>query len=300
MIEDTPLHRKLQEARATIRALQDELAETNSGLIALTLELERRVEARTGELEAANHDLALLYERAKALDHMKTRFFANVSHDLRTPLTLILGPTSALLASDSLDKEARARLEVVERNARILLRQINDLLDVAKLDAGKLTANYATANLTRLLRLTASSFEALAAERRITLSIDTPPALPAQVDAEKLQRIVINLLANAFKFTPDGGTITCRLRTGGGSARVIVEDSGPGVPLSLRESIFEPFHQGDETIAQRSGGVGLGLAIVKEFVELLGGGVVVGDALGDGACFEVTISILAPPGARRR
>src|SRR6185437_11194737 len=146
------------------------------------------------------------------------------------------------------------------------------LLDVAKLDAGKLTANYATANLTRLLRLTASSFEALAAERRITLSIDTPPALPAQVDAEKLQRIVINLLANAFKFTPDGGTITCRLRTGGGSARVIVEDSGPGVPLSLRESIFEPFHQGDETIAQRSGGVGLGLAIVKEFVELLGGG----------------------------
>jgi signal transduction histidine kinase len=219
-------------------------------------------EERRLHLETANQELAALYDKLKELDHLKTQFFANVSHELRTPLALILGPTEKLLTTGELNEEQRDDLEVVERNARLLLKQVNDLLDVSKLEAGKMDINYAEVDLTQLVRLTAANFDGLAQERQISFAIETPEAVPAQVDAQKVQRVILNLLSNAFKYTPQGGSIRCVLSTSQSDrsldtapseegvlvecAVIAIQDSGSGVPPELRKAIFERFRKGTE------------------------------------------------------
>jgi PAS domain S-box-containing protein len=257
----------------------------------------QEVQEANRRLETANTELGLLYEKTKELDAAKTRFFANISHELRTPLTLILGPVEKMLAEVSLPDQQRRNLEVVGRNARLLLHHVNDLLDIAKLDVGKMDVRYSEADLARLVRAMSGHFESLAEDRGIAFEVDAPVSAFAEIDAEKLQRVFLNLLSNAFKFTPDKGRIAIRLRLEGKDAVVRVEDSGPGVPETLRQIIFEPFRQGEEDATRRFGGTGLGLAIAKEFVDLLGGAISVGDRSGGGAAFEVRLPIQAPAGA---
>jgi PAS domain S-box-containing protein len=239
--------------------------------------------------------LRQLKRRVKELDQLRTQFFTNVSHELRTPLTLVLGPTQKLLAAGQLTDEQRRDLEVVDRNARTLLKHVNDLLDIAKVDAGQMGINYAEVDLARLVRLTAAHFEAVAGERRIAFSVETAPRVLAQADPEKLQRVFLNLFSNAFKFVSDGGRVRCELRVEGDQALVTVEDNGPGVRPELREAIFERFRQGDAGASQRFG-TGLGLAIAKEFVGLHRGTIALGDAPGGGACFSVALPLRAPQG----
>jgi signal transduction histidine kinase len=238
-----------------------------------------------------------LSRRVKELDQLKTQFFADVSHELRTPLALVLGPTRKLLATGELTAEQREDLEVIERNARTLLKRVNDLLDIAKLEAGKMGLSYAEVDLARLLCLTAAHFEVLAQERRVSLSLDTPRAVPARADPEKLQRVFLNLLSNAFKFVPDGGRVRCELRVEGDRAIAAVEDNGPGVPREFREAIFERFRQGEDATHRPFGGTGLGLAIAKEFVALHGGTIAVGDGKPRGARFSVVLPLVAPSDA---
>lgn len=128
--------------------------------------------------------------------------------------------------------------------------------------------------------------------------VEAPPSVSAQVDVEKIQRVFLNLLSNAFKFVPDGGRVCCTLRAEGGYARIGVEDNGPGVPPELRRVIFERFQQGEEGATRQFGGTGLGLAIVKEFLELQGGTIRVSAAAGGGAFFEVHLPLFAPPDAK--
>ena len=218
----------------------------------------REVQEANRRLEAANQELARLYEKTTELGQMKTRFFSNVSHELRTPLALILGPTEKMLDSSHLDPGQRHNLEVIARNARTLLKHVNDLLDISKLEAGKMHVKYTQDDLTRLLSVTAGHFEALASERKISFSVEAPISVPAQVDAEQIQRVFLNLLSNAFKFVPDGGRVCFRLRTEEGYACLSVEDNGPGVPLEMRETIFEPFRQGRRRFDQTLRGDGPG------------------------------------------
>lgn len=254
-------------------------------------------EARRLSLETANRELEALYAKSRELDELKSRFFANVSHELRTPLTLILGPAGQLARRDDLAPTARRDLEVIERSARLLLGHVNDLLDVAKLDAGRLAVTYVETDLVRLVRNAAGGFEALAREHRVAVALEAPDRLPAEVDADKLARILVNLLANAFTFTPDGGSVRCAVaETGPDTVTIQVRDSGPGVPLAKREVIFERFRQGEEGDDRRFGGTGLGLAIVREFAGLLGGAVTVGDAPEGGASFTITLPRRAPAG----
>jgi PAS domain S-box-containing protein len=257
----------------------------------------QEVQAANHRFEAANAELAQLYAKTKELDATKTRFFANISHELRTPLTLIIGPVEKLLSGSDLDAEQRRTLEVVERNARLLLHHVNDLLDISKLDAGKMEVRYWETDLARLLRAMGGHFETVAQDRGITFRVEAPATALAETDTEKVQRVLLNLMSNAFKFTPDGGAITCRLRLEDELAHVSVEDSGPGVPAHLRQLIFEPFRQGEEEATRRFGGTGLGLAIAKEFLELLRGDIRVGDAAAGGALFEAWFPLSAPPGA---
>ncbi|MBI5556145.1 MAG: response regulator [Deltaproteobacteria bacterium] len=255
----------------------------------------RRTDEALGTAEAANEKITRLYEKTRELDELKTQFFANVSHELRTPLTLILGPVSKRLARSGMPPEERHDLEVIERNARMLYRHVSDLLDVAKLEAGRMQLNCAPVDLAGVVRLMASHFEVLAEERGIGLAVTAPASLPARLDGEKVQRILLNLLANAFKFTPDGGEIALSLRVADSRALFQVQDNGPGVSEGMREVIFEPFHQGEGGASRRFGGTGLGLAIVKEFVELHGGEVGVSEAPGGGALFRVSVPLTAGP-----
>ncbi|MDQ2716247.1 MAG: ATP-binding protein [Chloroflexota bacterium] len=254
------------------------------------VEVAKASNERKQQLESAHQELEILYARSKELDELKANFFANVSHELRTPLTLILGPVRNLLTEEQLTSKQERNLAIAERNALILLRYVNDLLDISKIEAGHMDITYGEIDLTRLLQECVTSFETLAQERQITVSVEGPTSLPAQGDAGKLQRIFLNLLSNAFRFTPTGGHVSCALYKAGERGIVTIQDNGPGVQPALRQVIFERFKQG----MQRGTGTGLGLAIVKEFVELHAGTVKVSDAPDGGALFTIDLPLVAP------
>ncbi|HSB73542.1 MAG TPA: ATP-binding protein [Candidatus Methylomirabilis sp.] len=246
-------------------------------------------------------EVAKLYAKTREREQLRMEFFANISHELRTPLALILGPVGKILEAGGLAYDVRRGLEVVERNARLLLRHVNDLLDLAKIDAARMAPKYAEIDLAQLTEVTASNFKSLAAERDMAYVIDAPDSLVADVDPSQVERALLNLLSNAFKFTPAGGSVRVAVRSEGDRAVLEVEDTGPGVPPHLREAIFERFRQVESGSARRFGGTGLGLSIAKEFVTLHGGSITVGDPPGGkGSLFRVELPLRAPSGREVR
>ncbi len=279
-------HKLTQELRA-----RAEQVETEIYLRAQQLDEANR------QLRKANEELGRLFAKTKELDQLKMAFFANVSHELRTPLALILGPVRKRLAAGGLPEQEKADLIVVERNARLLLRHVNDLLDLSKLDAGRMNAEYAEVDLARLGRLVASHFESLACDRKVSFAVDLPGSLPAEADPVKVERVLLNLLSNAFKFTPSGGRIRFAVRKSEDRAVVEVEDSGPGIPPHLREEIFERFRQLDGGSTRQFGDTGLGLSIAKQFVGLHGGSITVeASSAGCGSLFRVELPLAASSG----
>ena len=256
------------------------------------IEAARASEERRRQIERANQELIALSKQLRELDDLKARFFANVSHELRTPLSLILGPARHLRDDASLPDAVHQDLAVIERNARTLLKHVDDLLDVARLEAGRLTLAAAPVDLAELTRLAASHFEALAREKRIAFTVETPTRLVVQADAEKLSRVIVNLLSNAFKFTPEGGAIQCEVAVEGDQITLTVWDTGPGVPAAMREAIFERFRQVDDSATRQVGGVGLGLTITREFVTLHDGAIALDDAPGGGARFRCRLPLV--------
>jgi PAS domain S-box-containing protein len=250
-------------------------------------------QAQEQEIAQKNIELHGLLERIRELDEIKTQFFANVSHELRTPLALILGPAQRLIDdAGTMDlAERRASSEVIVRSARMLLKHVNDLLDMSKLEVRKLKIELQETDVAALVRFLTSHFAVLAAERRIDYAVDADRACVASVDPDKLQRIVMNLLGNAFKFVPAGGRIRCALRQTPHELAISVDDSGPGVPLELRQAIFERFRQGDGGLNRKAGGTGLGLAIAKELVELHKGRIEVLESELGGARFQITLPL---------
>ena len=247
--------------------------------------------AQEREIAQKNVELQGLLERIRELDEIKTQFFANVSHELRTPLALILGPARRLIDDPGTMSlaERREAGEVVARNARMLLKHVNDLLDMSRIEAKKLTIDLVDTDVASLLRFVASHFSVLADERRIQFGVDAAEASVAAVDPEKLQRVLMNLVGNAFKFTPNGGRIRCSLRSDGDQLALSIDDSGPGVPAELRHAVFERFRQVDGGVNRKVAGTGLGLAIAKEFVEMHKGAIDVSDSELGGARFTVVI-----------
>jgi PAS domain S-box-containing protein len=253
-----------------------------------------RLKRAIAEVEAANVKL-------KEHDDLKTRFFANVSHELRTPLSLILGPTRELLKTRELAPAERRDLEIIERNAQTLLGRVNDLLDVAKLDAGAARLEYAETDVARLLRFVASHFEVVSIEAGVALAIEAPAHFMCQVDPDKVRRVVFNLVSNALKFTPREGRVRLSVR-GVGSDRFVLEvaDTGPGIPREQRVEVFERFRQLDGGTTRRFGGTGLGLSIAREIATLHDGRIAVDDAPEGGALFTVELPRNAPPGTKVR
>jgi signal transduction histidine kinase len=266
------------------------------------------LERTNAELASAHRELEQLYQRLKEADEARTRFFANVSHELRTPLALILGPADQMAQDPALHPDHRQRAEGMVRNATLLLRQVNDLLDLQKLRAAETELDYARVDLASNTRFWGDHFDSVALSRGIHLSLQVPDALPAEIDPDKIARVVFNLLGNALKFTPDGGRIRCVLRPASDNEErdaerrpaVVLEvhDSGPGIPAEQRERVFEPFRQAGDTATRRFGGTGLGLAIVRDLVRLHGGTVTIHDSPEGGALFRVVLPIRAPEDAR--
>jgi PAS domain S-box-containing protein len=257
---------------------------------------QEEIEAANKRLQEANERITQLYEKTKELDQLKTSFFANVSHEFRTPLSLILGPIEKHLRASTATPDLQRDLAVVQRSARTLQRYVEDLLDVARLDAGQLKPQYDEADAAALVRLTLDHFSELARDRQITLAVLVPSALRVQTDPGKFQRLLFNLLANAFKHTPGGGQVRVSLSQVGDRFRVEVADSGPGIPRDQRVEIFERFHRFDHMSAESQTGVGLGLSIVKDFAMLLGGTITIGDAPEGGALFVLDLPAAAPAG----
>jgi PAS domain S-box-containing protein len=270
-----------------------------------TQRMEQEVFARANEvagasrqLKEANAELADLYQRTKQLDELKSQFFANVSHELRTPLMLILEPARKLLAAASAGEPGKAELELIVRNAQLLLRQVNNLLDAARLEAGAVRPDYTRIDAADEVRLGASFFESLAVDRDIQLRVESPAPILAEIDREHLQRILVNVLSNAFKFTQPGGTVRCSVSLRGDDRIAIeVADSGPGIPTDQRTTVFDRFRQVEGGATRSAGGTGLGLSIVRDLVELHRGSVTIADAPEGGALVVIELPRTAPAGA---
>ncbi|MEP6617977.1 MAG: ATP-binding protein [bacterium] len=241
---------------------------------------------RVAEVILASKDSAEQANRAKS------DFLARMSHELRTPLNAVIGFTNVLLRNryKRLEKEEITFLERIGANGRHLLTLINEVLDLSKIEAGHETVDIAQTPITKLVRDTIADLEVRATEAGVHLEIDTPLQSYAQTDAAKLKQVLINLVGNAIKFTPSGGSVTVRVISGemGGEAeRIEVQDTGIGIPPDRLEAIFEAFEQADSQTSLTYGGTGLGLAISQKLCELMGHDLVVSSEPGQGSTFTI-------------
>ena len=250
--------------------------------------ISRRLAAAIAEASAYEAER----QRAEALaeiDRAKTAFFSNVSHEFRTPLTLMLGPLEESLRNPSLDQSERENISTAHSNALRLLKLVNSLLDFARVEAGRAQANYQPTDLAAFTVELASSFKSLCRRAGLELAIDCPPLSQAvYVDRDMWEKIVLNLLSNAFKFTFEG-RIFLALREDGGTAALTVSDTGTGIPEAELPRLFERFHRVEGVIGRTHEGSGIGLALVKEIVRLHGGTVEVQSTEGRGSSFTVRI-----------
>ncbi|WP_090150715.1 hybrid sensor histidine kinase/response regulator transcription factor [Dyadobacter soli] len=256
----------------------------------LSLENEQYQLSQTLQLRKEENEL-LLTETAniKQMDRVKSQFFANISHEFRTPLQLILAP---LQKQGNISRE---EAHMMERNANRLLRLVNQLLDLAKAEMGMLTLHYQWDNLIGFLRQTALYFEPMANAKKLLYQVDLPASEPlVAYDADKLEKIVYNLLSNAIKFTPSGGKVTLRAELDHSTGlRIIVSDSGVGMPEPLQNRIFDRFYQIDSSQTRAFEGSGLGLALTKELVDLHDGSIRVTSLPESGSTFEVWLPLKA-------
>ncbi|MBC8646457.1 MAG: response regulator, partial [Thermoanaerobaculia bacterium] len=255
-------------------------------------EQSRRMTEQNELLEDQRSRLARTARELQRASALKDRFLASVSHELRTPMTVILGFTGALLrgGQGALNPQQRESLDRVHRNAKLLLALINDILDISKIEAGKVDIERQRVHVPALLRQIQADFTAAAQQKGLELQVEVDPGVEeVTTDAAKVTQILANLIGNALKFTERG---SIRVRAQARSAdrwALIVEDTGLGIPEEEQESIFEEFRQGEAPEHRGRGGTGLGLAIVKKIALLLGGRVALDSAPGRGSRFTVTL-----------
>lgn len=225
----------------------------------------------------------------KELDHLKTKFFSNITHEFRTPLTLIQGPADQLLEKTT-DPETTQQLHLIKNNAQRLLKLINQLLDLARLDAKEMKLQLQPLDLAALARNTLAQFSSLAESKTISFQWQlTEPIPPVLGDAEKIETIIINLVSNALKFTPSGKQVRVSTKFDNNSFILKVEDTGRGIPANKLPHIFERFYQVEASDSIHAEGTGIGLALVKEYVELMKGIIHVESQPGKGTVFTITL-----------
>ena len=252
-------------------------------------ELHSRVD-KAKERRELKSQVATLQE----LNRLKSEFLANMSHELRTPMNAIIGYSSLMLDrlyGDLTDKQQNA-LKRVSANANNLLQLINNILDISKLQAGKMPLYLEEFSLRELCEDVVGIMDALAREKNIYLTLSESGDVVLHSDKTRLKQILINLIGNAIKFTQKGGvTLTVEADTVSQTARVTVKDTGIGIKTEHADAIFEEFRQADASTTREYGGTGLGLAIVKKLTELLNGCITVQSVPGEGSAFTVTLPV---------
>jgi signal transduction histidine kinase len=285
------LFRKTRALAAANQALEKEVLERQRAEEALRQaneELEARVQERTADERAARAEA----ERASRL---KDDFLATVSHELRTPLNAILGWAQILTQGRSTRPEAAAQgLAAILRNARAQAHLIEDLLDMSRIVSGKIRLDLRTLGLAEIVDSAVATITPAAQTKGIELDYAVADGVPfVHGDSERLQQILLNLLGNAVKFTPEGGRVRVAVSAGDGWAEILISDTGQGIPSHFMPYVFDPFRQADPSPTRRHGGLGLGLAVVQHLVELHGGSVHAespGEGLGATFCVRIPLT----------
>ena len=235
-------------------------------------------------------------EAAEAANRFKSMFFANISHEIRTPLTAINGFAELILNPERSVAERVADAKVIRRNGEHLLTLINDILDLSKIEAGKMSVDRILCDPAGVVGGVASMLRNRAAEKGLALDVKFEGPIPKLIktDPGRLRQVLINLVANAIKFTREGGVkLTASIKPSIGAEKPVLEvkitDTGIGIPADRQASMFQPFVQGDATITRQFGGSGLGLAISQHFAKALGGDIAVSSEVGRGSTFTVTV-----------
>ena len=252
------------------------------------------------DLPSGRHVVAVVRDitERRRVETMKDAFVSTVSHELRTPLTSIAGSLGLLAggAAGGLPDKAARLIGIAHSNSQRLVRLINDILDVEKLESGGLVLTVTELDLREIARRSIEGINGYAEQLGVTISLSADEAAPVRGDADRLVQVVTNLLSNAAKFSPKGGTVRVAVNPETRIARLSVSDQGPGIPESFRSRIFGKFAQADETDTRAKGGTGLGLAIAKEIAERHGGRLWFESAEGEGATFHLDLPLIQENG----
>jgi len=272
----SPHDQELQRLRLEADALRAELDETNQGVLALYAELDEQA------------------EQLREVSELKSRFLSYMSHEFRTPLGSILSMTRLL--EDGMDgpltAEQRRQVRFISASTSELREMVDDLLDLAKIEAGRITISPAWFDLMDLFSALRGMFRPLVEGNQVDLLFEDPPVMPMlYTDDKKLAQILRNFISNALKFTPSGQVVVSTQREGENAVRFSVRDTGIGIPAELQSTLFEDFVQVDTPLQKRLRGTGLGLSLCKRFAELLGGHVGVESEIGTGSNFYVVLPL---------
>ena len=230
-------------------------------------------------------------EKMHEVDEIKNRFFENISHEFRTPLTLIFGPATDVIEKTK-ESYTKKNVGIIKRNANRLYGLVNQLLDLSKLEAGKMKLEVCEQNIIPLLKGIFLSFSSFAERKKITLKFNTMEEnLKVYIDRDKVEKIINNLLSNAFKFTPEGGNIDFTVDKKINKVEIKITDNGIGIPVNRIEKIFDRFYQVDSSHTREGEGTGIGLALTKELVELHKGNIKVKSKEGEGTTFCVQLPL---------
>ena len=272
----SPHDQELQQLRLEADALRAELDETNQGVLALYAELDEQA------------------EQLREVSELKSRFLSYMSHEFRTPLGSILSMTRLL--EDGMDgpltEEQRRQVRFISASTSELREMVDDLLDLAKIEAGRITISPAWFDLMDLFSALRGMFRPLVEGNQVDLVFEDPPVMPLlYTDDKKLAQILRNFISNALKFTPNGQVVVSTRLEGENAVRFSVRDTGIGIPAELQSTLFEDFVQVDTPLQKRLRGTGLGLSLCKRFAELLGGHVGVESDVGKGSDFYVVLPL---------
>jgi signal transduction histidine kinase len=298
VVQNQQLVHALDEVRTQrddLARLNAELEETNRGVMALYHQL-------SDELEETNRGVVALYaeldeksEQLRAASEAKSRFLANVSHELRAPVTAIIG-LGRLLAdqsSDPLTAEQRRQVDLIRGSATDLLRLVNDLLDLAKAEAGRIEPNFTEVDLKAVFAQLRGTLRPLATRPEVDFVVEEPDVPGLRTDEVLLSQVLRNLLTNALKFTGSGSVRLTAARVGD-DVEFTVADTGSGIPDELHERIFEEFYQVPGSTAVSGKGTGLGLPYARRLVNVLGGALLVSSEVGSGSTFTVRLPLGSP------
>jgi len=289
------LERKVKDRTQALMIVNEELRAHREELLAHRTELL----AQKDELQAQRDELQQKNEEVERADRMKSEFLANMSHELRTPLNSVIGFADLLQVTtgDRLSDDERSQLGDIVTAGRHLLMIINDILDLAKIEAGQVRLQLDAVDPEEVVAGAVAMVQALARQRKIEIRTVVRSRRAIRADVDRMRQVLLNLLSNAIKFSPDGAAVDVRVTDADGDVVIAVLDRGPGIPAETAARLFQPFVQGEGALIKKHQGTGLGLAITKKLVELHGGHVDLESRVGEGSVFRVTI---AAAGRRHR